>query len=270
MKFILFFFLLILTHLAIAQKKHWINEAEQDVKKDLATNYYTLSKTDVKTYIYKKYVKSTDSLIEVINFPTKERTTKEGNYERYFSNGKLAEQGDFLNNLKTGVWKFYRKNGSLNKTITFCLGVKEGRQTDYYKNGKIEAVYRYKIGELNSLIEIFNEEGILIFREDTSDAAVYTFTDQEAIFPNGSIGLKLFLKENRTGFKNAKTKVYVSFNINKKGTVTEIEINKLTNKNRSDKELKESLQLIAKMPQWEPAMKRGRVVKSSRLIKIEF
>ena len=264
MKVILFFFLLVLTHLSVAQKRHWINTAGENVKKDIATNYYTLSKTEIKTYIYKNYSKLTDSLIEEINYPTKERLSKEGEFKRYFENRKLAIEGSYLNDLKTKVWKFYLESGVLTKTNTFIEGIKVGDQVDY-KNGQKEAVYCYSHDELKSIIQLFDTNGVSIFKEDTSDMAIYTFVDEEAEFPGGEKELALFLKQYK---KNSKEIVYLSYNINSKGEVTEVELNKLTNKNVSNDKIKQVLKLIVTMPKWEPAMKRGRVVKSKHTIKI--
>lgn len=258
MKLIVLVFLMVLTHLSIAQKKHWINTLGENVKKDVATNYYTLSKTEAKTFIYNNYAKLTDSLVEEINYPTKERLSKEGEFKRYFENGKLAVEGSYLNDLKTGVWKVYFETGVLTKTTTFKAGIKEDEQVDY-KNGEIEAIYRYKNDELNSIIQLFDTDGVSIFKEDTSDIAIYTFVDQEAEFPGGEKELALFFKQFET---NAKEIVYLSYNIDSQGKVTEAELNKLTNSTVSEEDIKQALKLIATMPKWEPAMKRGRVVKS--------
>ena len=264
MKLFLFISLIFICHLYSAKRKHWTNSLGEDVKKDIATSYYTVSKTEIKSYILKRYYKETDSLFEEVNYPTKDRLSKEGNYKLYFENRILAEEGNYLNNLKTGVWKYYHKNGQLKESITFKAGIKEGKQVDYLNNN-ILATYRYKQGKLNSITFLNNEQGIQLFKEDTSDIATYTFVDQEAFFSSEK-KLEEYIK---TSSKEIKSIVYVSFNIDKKGKVSEVEINKLTEPNIIDEELKKALKLIAKMPTWEPAMKRGRVVKSNQLVKVE-
>lgn len=264
MRLLVFIFLISLTNLSIAQKKHWINKVGEEVKKDVATSYYTFSKTPTKTYVFKKFLKATDSLYEEVNYPTKERLRKEGKYKRYSENGKLVKEGIYLNDSQSGLWSYYNESGKLEKTITFNLGIKNGTQVDYNKNQIIEAVYQYREGSLNNLIQLFDEEGNSLFKKDTSEIAVYIFVDEEAIFPGGEKALELFIKKQLPTTKKGKTKVFVSFNINKDGFVSEIEVNKLTNSNTSEDHIKQVLKFIAIMPQWEPAMKRGRLVKSKQ------
>ncbi len=270
MKFIVLILFIIICHSANAQRKHWINTAGIEVKKDVATNYYTLSKTDAKTYIYKNFLKENDSLCEEVNYPTKEILSKEGSYILYFNNGKIAEKGSYLNNLKSNLWRYYNQEGKLEKTISFINGVKEGKQTDYYNNEKPEATYRYKKGNLISLIELYDDTEASVFKEDTSEIAVYSFTDHEAEFPGGEKALNLFLGQNSNDSKESNATIYLSFNVDSKGVVTEIIINKITKNNISEEYLKRAMKLVAKMPQWEPAMKRGRIVKSRKQIKIDL
>lgn len=265
MKLLLLIYLIFTTYFYSAQKKHWTNDAGKVEKKDIATSYYTLSKTDSKTYILKRYYKESDSLYEEVNYPTKDRLSKEGNYKLYFENRNLAEEGNYLNNLKSGVWKYYHEDGNLKESITFKLGVKEGEQVDYLKNN-ITTKYRYKSGKLNSLTLLNDEQGNQLFKEDTSDVAIYTFVNQEAIFSEGKLGLEAFIKNNSP---NLNQPVYVSFNIDKTGKISEVSIDKLTSSIIEDNELKKALQLIAKMLKWEPAMHRGRIVKSNQVIKVE-
>lgn len=265
MKLLLFILLTFITHFYIAQKKHWTDDAGVEIKKDIATSYYTVTKTDNKTYILQRYYKESDILYEEINYPTKEFLNKEGIYRLYFLNQNVAEEGVYLNNLKSGVWKHYHESGELKESITFKKGIKEGEQIDYLKN-KVIAKYYYQSDKLNSLTFLNDEQGNQIFKKDTSNIAIYTFVDQEAIFPGGKLELEKFIKNNSS---KLKLPIYISFNINKEGNISEIEVDKLTDLNFEDIELKKALQLIAKMPTWEPAMKRGRIVKARQLIKIE-
>jgi hypothetical protein len=269
MKIIVLIFFILICNSTSAQRKHWENNIGEKVKKKRATGYYTLSKTPAKTYLLKRYHKTTDRLYEEINYTTKEKINKNGSYTLYFENSQMALQGNYLNNLKSGVWKYYHENGTLDESFTYKLGVKEGEQSDY-KNNKLIARYRYKNEKLDGLTLLLDQEGNQVFKEDTSEIAVYTFVDQEAIFPGGKKKLELYLKVNFINSIEFMKEVYVSFNIDSKGRVTEIEVNKETDNNIPEDEIKQALKTIARMPLWEPAMKRGRVVKSSQQIKIEF
>lgn len=264
MKLLLFICIICICHFYSAQRKQWTNSNGEEVKKDIATNYYTLSKTEIKTYILKRYYRNNDSLYEEINYPTKELATREGVYKRFFENGKIAEQGIYLSNLKSGIWKHYHKDGTLKESITFKKGLKDGAHVDYLNNIAITK-YRYLNNKLNAITLLNDEQANQIFKEDTSNFFIYTFVDQEAEFPGGKKALLAFLEHKN---KEAKTSVYLSFNVDKKGIVTEIGLNPLTNENIPESEIKLALKKLAKMPKWEPAMKRGRAVKSSHTVKI--
>jgi len=243
-----------------AQKKHWINNEWQKTKKEQATSYYTLTKTDTKSFLVQRYYKFTDSLIENLNYPTKDLIRKEGAYIRFFKNGKPKEKGQYLNDLKTGVWYFFYQDGQIQQAETYKLGVKHGYQMDYSTN-KLIAKYRYNNGKIKNLVLLKNEHDDLLFKEDTSEVSVYSFIDQEALFPGGYLELNNFIEKNS---KNLKSTVYLTFNIDTTGKISEVELDKLTSIDTPDTEVKKAFKIIAKMPQWEPAMKRGRIVKSKQ------
>lgn len=262
---ILFLLVTLLVQQASAQRKHWIKEGKA-VKKDEATHYFTLSKTPAKTYLYKEYDRLTDSLFQEINYPTKERLSKEGEFKRYFENGNVEHQGVYLNNLKSGLWIFYKKTGELEKTVSYREGLKQGQFTEY-KKGLLSSVFRYKADSLHSLIQLNNEKNKIVFIEDTADMAVYTFVDEEAIFSENSNELNRLLIDSKTN-NNTKS-VYITFNVDKNGKVSEVIVDKLTKSTDLEQECKEALIKVALLPNWkEPAMKRGSVVKSRRKCKV--
>ncbi len=259
-----FLLIVVFAQQTIAQRKHWINVNGGAVKKELATSYYTLTKTASKSYIYKEYNKQTDSLFEEVNYPTKECLSREGRYKRYFENGKLAVVGEYLNNKKTGIWNYYARNGEKSKSISYQKGLKKGDWIAF-KNGKKNSIFRYQADSLHSLVLLLDETGDVIFKEDTSDRAVYHFVDEEAIFSERDKELK----EIQSTIKGMTKKIYISFNVDKNGVITEIGINNLTQSTKLEEECKEALKIIARLPQWkEPAVHRGRIVKSKHEIVI--
>lgn len=263
----LFLLIALFTQQLVAQRKHWI-KAGESVKKDIATHYYTLTKTETKTFLYQEYDKLTDSLFQEINYPTKELLIKEGEYKRYFENGTLAVKGAYLKNQKTGVWIFYDKHSNKQTEIIYKQSLKEGYYTEYYK-GKVSSVYRYKSDSLHSLVQLNDTIGNNLFKEDTSDRAVYSFVDQEAIFSGVKNELNYLLIDSSVN--NNTKRVYITFNVSKQGKVTEVMVDKLTKSTDLEQECKEALIKVALLPNWkEPAMKRGRLVKSRHKCEIVF
>ena len=267
---IIFFLATLVVQSTSAQRKHWINSNGDVVKKDMATHYYTLTKTATKTFLYQEYDKQTDSLFQEINYPTKDLLTKEGEFKQYFENGTLAVEGAYLNNKKTGSWMFYDRNSLKQTEITYKKGLKQGCFSEF-KKGKLSAIFRYKTDTLHSLVQLFDAIGNNLFKEDTLDRAAYSFVDEEAIFSGGEIEFQKFLKKRTNNRNPQQVKVGVTFNIDKKGQVTEIEVLKESiQATIAEYYYKEALKVISKMPKWEPAMKRGRVVKSRHHCEVLF
>lgn len=50
---------------------------------------------------------------------------------------QIVEEGDYIDNKKTGKWTFYFNNGQIKHILTFVNNKPEGEAIFYYKNGKI-------------------------------------------------------------------------------------------------------------------------------------
>ncbi len=131
----------------------------------------------------------------------------------------------------------------------------------------MNSIFRYKEDSLHSLIQLYNEKNKIVFIEDTTDMAVYSFVDEEAIFSENSNELNRLLIDSKAN-NNVKS-VYITFNVDKQGKVTEVMVDDLTKSSDLEQECKEALIKVALLSKWkEPAIKRGRVVKSSYTFKI--
>ncbi len=51
-----------------------------------------------------------------------EQGQKTGIWEDYYSDGKLASTGEYLDSQKTGIWKVYLRNGVLRATGGYING----------------------------------------------------------------------------------------------------------------------------------------------------
>ena len=75
-----------------------------------------------------------------------------GNYVKYFENGRIAEECIFINDKIDGSSKYWLSNGELSKIKTFRLGVADGPTIEYhdsfmvkgnYANGKEYGIWKY-------------------------------------------------------------------------------------------------------------------------------
>ena len=103
--------------------------------------------------------------------------------------------------------------------------------------------------------------------------SVYVFNEIEIKpeFPGGMGKLMIYLVENTkypqiSRENDIQGKVYVQFVINKKGEVTDVKL-----KRKVSKELdKEALRVVSSMPNWSPGIQRGKKVKVSYIVPINF
>jgi antitoxin component YwqK of YwqJK toxin-antitoxin module len=64
-------------------------------------------------------------------------------FQKYHSNGQLAEVGLIVNNKPEGLWKKYNEEGKLIAKIRYCDGVKTGKWIIWSKEGKVLSKGRY-------------------------------------------------------------------------------------------------------------------------------
>jgi len=100
---------------------------------------------------------------------------------------------------------------------------------------------------------------------------VYDFPDQYAQFPGGSDQLSSYISRNVNYPEEAQQrgiegKVYVSFVVEKDGSTSNIEIVRGVSESIDN----EALRVISSMPEWDPALKNGLIVRSSARVPINF
>lgn len=83
-----------------------------------------------------------------------------GNYTRYFSNGKIKEKGTFGDNSYSGELIRYYENGTIAYQATFDdEGHETGTVKHYYENGQLEASYGLKKGKVEGAYTQYNLDG---------------------------------------------------------------------------------------------------------------
>ncbi len=79
--------------------------------------------------------------------------------------GKLTNEGQYLNNEMSGTWKRWYDTGELQEEVTFAANLENGPFKEYHKNGKLKAEGNYLEGdnEQGELKE-YDENGELVKR----------------------------------------------------------------------------------------------------------
>lgn len=65
-------------------------------------------------------------------------TLLNGNFNAYYLNKQLAEQGSFDRGLKNGIWKYWDDKGKLTRLETWKNGIIKGMQITFYSDGLIQ------------------------------------------------------------------------------------------------------------------------------------
>jgi protein TonB len=106
----------------------------------------------------------------------------------------------------------------------------------------------------------FNNVGFTQNQE--TDLMIYDFTEEDAQFPGGNDILQKWIATNfelpSDLTKSEQGKIYLSFVIEKDGSVSNIRIVK----GLSDKLNEVAIKVVEKMPKWKPAINNGKPVRS--------
>nr|WP_319401020.1 energy transducer TonB [uncultured Carboxylicivirga sp.] len=107
--------------------------------------------------------------------------------------------------------------------------------------------------------------------EEAEDAPVFFIVEEMPEFPGGEEALRKFIAQSvkypviaqENGIQG---RVYVSFVVNTKGAVTDVKIARGVDPNLD----KEAIRVVNSMPAWKPGKQRGKAVKVSYTVPINF
>ena len=101
-----------------------------------------------------------------------------------------------------------------------------------------------------------------------TDLMIYDFTEEDAQFPGGNDFLQKWIATNfelpSDLTKSEQGKIYLSFVIEKDGSVSNIRITR----GLSEKLNNAAIKLVQKMPSWKPAINNGKPVRSRLMLPI--
>jgi antitoxin component YwqK of YwqJK toxin-antitoxin module len=99
---------------------------------------YGQVKSNPMTNSAKKILRSTDT-----------SQSKQGHYKYYYSNGKLQEEGNYVDDKKEGLWKSYWSNGNIEEESVYVDDVPDGYYRAYTKAGVLRGIGFKKYGVLD-------------------------------------------------------------------------------------------------------------------------
>jgi len=108
--------------------------------------------------------KKNTSLVKQENNTNKkhvETERKKGLHKSYYKNGKLKQEGVYINKKKDGLWKYYHKNGQLDRIGYHKNGKDEGLWTFYYKSGELELQREFKNDKADGLTKFYYKSGVI-------------------------------------------------------------------------------------------------------------
>lgn len=237
-------FLLILFYLPFAlsnaQETQTFYYNSEGVEVDSVDNYTTFEFCEVNQMKIKDgkcdvFTKS-DKLVETFNYLD---GVKEGNYYRYFPQQTPMITGHYENNKKTGNWVIYDSKGIP------------------------KALYKY---ENDSLIKQASWTELSKAEKEKT-----LIIKPLATFEGGGKAWMQFMAStlkypNEAKMRRVQGRVLVSFSIDKKGKINNIEIQESPSDILSD----EVYRLIEKSPKWEPANVDGKNIESQLSLAITF
>jgi uncharacterized protein len=175
---------------------------------------------NVLTIYYDSLGKVADSLVFpagngefITHFPNGKVRTKvsqkagflQGKLYRYFYNGKLESEGDFVDGNENGLLKTYWLNGKIRMQANYQNGIVEGSykiwnedgtpfldwnykdgyedglQKSYNSQGKLYREAEYSKGKVNGFIKLYDDDGTLIVSRKYEDDRLisYSFTGKD-------------------------------------------------------------------------------------------
>ncbi len=110
-----------------------------------------------------------------------------------------------------------------------------------------------------------------LYSQENSDQKTYDKVEVKPEYPGGMKALGQFFSENIKYPEAAKKKgisgkVYISFVIDKKGNITKAELKKGIGHGCDE----EALRIVNLMPNWAPGKNKGKAVKVSMVLPVEF
>jgi antitoxin component YwqK of YwqJK toxin-antitoxin module len=82
----------------------------------------------------------------------------------YLKNGRIQQEGFFINGQLNGEFRSYYKNGNLHEKANYVNGLKEGESNYYHSNGKVSSISHFVHDTLDGPIRSYHKNGQLMIK----------------------------------------------------------------------------------------------------------
>ena len=86
---------------------------------------------------------------------------KEGIYRKYYENGQLCEEVNYIDDKMNGIYKRYHENGQLWIEVNYIDNEKNGIYKSYYENGQLWLEVNYIDDKENGIYKLYYQDGKL-------------------------------------------------------------------------------------------------------------
>ena len=134
----------------------------------------------------------------------------EGEFSRFFPDGKLCEKCHYTTGVLDGEESIYYEDGSLRRQSTYKMGLLTGKSTRYYENGQLTWVREFENGIVkDGSVTVYDNEGVIIFTEVWENGIMRAYRVDGGLSYEGrfmnfrEVGLHIRYYENGQVYKKA-------------------------------------------------------------------
>jgi antitoxin component YwqK of YwqJK toxin-antitoxin module len=99
-----------------------------------------------------------------------------------YPSGNIKTEGQYTNNITTGIWKSYYNNGQLKEEVQMAENEENGPFIEYHENGKVKAKGNYLHGpnEQDELL-LYDTAGVLEKKMDCKEGICKTIWKRDSL-----------------------------------------------------------------------------------------
>lgn len=148
-------------------------------------------------------------------------TPRNGEYTKYYQNGKIESKTYFVNGRADGTWFFYYEDGTLKEVRSYWNNLQTGQAVCYYPNGKAERQKTYVNGYPRGLELTWYQSGKLHTRQylitnPNDPRSNYDVVPRDTVFRWYENGQLQYLAIYNNGIQQEHTEWYVNGSLREK------------------------------------------------------
>lgn len=106
----------------------------------------------------------------------------DGLYQVFYPNGKLEQEGNYVNNIMDSIWVRYYDTGQISEEVMFRDNEENGPFKEFHPNGNMKAEGTYREGDNeHGLLKLYDENGELVKTMNCKNGICKTIWKKEEI-----------------------------------------------------------------------------------------